>query len=91
MISQEQGDYAGAIENFLKGLKILESFPAEEKQSEKIRRTFSVTYEHIGMTQLLNGDFEKALENNRRALTIRAKLFADFPDNADYRRTVSVS
>ncbi len=57
----------------------------------KVRRSFSLAYEHLGGLYLQKADYENALENNTRALEIRRKLSSDFPDNADLRRTLSVS
>ena len=90
-ILSSRHDSRAAAEHLREQGRLLETLPAELRDSPQTRRDRSAAYENFGLALLDLGDLEGALVQVRRARAMRAELVAQHPDNADYRRILGVA
>ena len=86
-----QGDGAGALAAYRKGLGIREALAARDPANTEWQRDLSVSYEKIGDVLVAQGDGAGALAAYRKGLAIREELTARDPANTDWQRDLIVS
>ena len=79
------GDRSGAKVSYEASLAALDSMPATDRSTVRVRRGYSVAYEHLGMLLFDMAQFPAALENVHRAVELRRQLARDEPLNTDFR------
>ena len=86
-----QGDTAGALIAFRKGLAIAEALAARDPTSAERQRDLSVSHNKIGEVLVAQGDTPSALATFRKALAIREALAPRDPANTGWQRDLAVS
>ncbi len=86
-----EGDRAGALSRYQRGLEIVERLSAADPASADLARNVSVSLNKIGDVLRSEGDRAGALSRYQRGLEIRERLSAADPASADLARDVSVS
>jgi serine/threonine protein kinase/tetratricopeptide (TPR) repeat protein len=76
---------AGSVENVKGGVAILESLSAENPDNERARREVGFGYHELGNTFAEAGDYQAALESQRKAFAIRQEIATEDPKNAQAR------
>ncbi len=85
-----QGDLAGALTSFRKGLKIAERLSASDPGNVGWRRDLSVSFDRIGDVQVAQGDLTGALANYRAGLTIAQALADAIPQRRLAARSLGI-
>ncbi len=86
-----QGDGAGALAAYRRGLAIAETLAARDPANTQWQRDLSVSHERIGDVLVAQGDGAGALAAYRRGLAIAETLAARDPANTQWQRDRSVS
>ena len=86
-----QGDRAGALAAYRKGLDIVERWPTRDPANTEWQRDLSVSHDKIGDVLVAQGDRAGALAAYRESLNIREALAARDPANTEWQRDLSVS
>ena len=86
-----QGDGAGALAAFRRGLEIAEDLAARDPANTEWQRDLSVSHNKIGEVLVVQGDGAGALAAFRRGLEIAEELVACDPANTGWQRDLSVS
>jgi tetratricopeptide (TPR) repeat protein len=86
-----QGDLAGALASFRKGLEIRERLARQDPSNAGWQRDLSISHNKLGDVQLAQGDLAGALASFRKDLEITERLARQDPSNAQWQRDLSVS
>lgn len=87
----ETGDPRASADLHRHDLDRLMWAPAADRASPDVRRAISVAHHHLAAALVQLGDLPGALEHYRRALSLRTRLAAEFPQNTDYRGLVGAA
>jgi tetratricopeptide (TPR) repeat protein len=83
------GDRAGAMESYLKALRIREALVAGVPGDVKTRRDLAVSYQKIGNQLLDTSEANRGLDYLRKSLAIYSDLTAEQPTNPASRRELA--
>jgi tetratricopeptide (TPR) repeat protein/predicted Ser/Thr protein kinase len=87
--SASLGDRAGAMESYLKALRIREALVAAVPGDVKNRRDLAVSYQKIGNQLLETSEANRGLDYLRKSLAIYSDLTAEQPTNPESRRELA--
>jgi non-specific serine/threonine protein kinase/serine/threonine-protein kinase len=84
------GDRAGAMDSYLKGLRIREALALTNPKDMQNRRELAESHRRIGWQLLDTTEGSKGLEHLRKAVDLDHELTAEHPENGDLRNQLSV-
>ncbi len=90
-ILQGVGDRPAAALAYRASLAALDSMPATDREGVRVRRGYSVAYEHLGLLLFEMARFPEAVENVHRSVEVRRALVRDDPLNTDYRYITGIA
>ncbi|MCC7052159.1 MAG: serine/threonine protein kinase [Gemmatimonadaceae bacterium] len=85
------GETVAARAEYDAALASLDSISPAERGSVSVRRSYSVTLQHLGELLADQGNLTAALATSQRALALRRALAAEEPLNAELQRALSVA
>jgi tetratricopeptide (TPR) repeat protein len=86
-----QGDGAGALASYRKGLAIRETLAKRDPENTEWQRDLSVSHNKIGDVLVAQGDGAGALASYRKGLAIGETLAKRDPENTEWQRDLIVS
>jgi hypothetical protein len=86
-----QGDGAGALASYRKGLAIGETLAKRDPENTQWQRDLSVSHDRIGDVLVAQGDGAGALASYRKGLAIGETLAKRDPENTEWQRDLIVS
>ncbi|MCA3425106.1 MAG: tetratricopeptide repeat protein, partial [Roseomonas sp.] len=89
-VVQAQGDLAGALAAYQRGLCIAEGLATKDPSNAERQRDLSVSQNNIGNVLQAQGDLAGALVAYQRSMTIAEALATCDPSNAEWQRDLSV-
>jgi len=84
------GDRAGAMESYLKGLRIREAVAMANPKDMQNRRELAESHRRIGWQLLDTTEGTEGLDHLRKAVDLDRELTAENPENADLQYQLSV-
>jgi tetratricopeptide (TPR) repeat protein len=84
------GDRAGAMESYLKGLRIREALAMANPKDIQSRRELAESHRRIGWQLLDTTEGTEGLDHLRKAVDLDRELTAENPENADFQYQLSV-
>jgi tetratricopeptide (TPR) repeat protein len=90
-VLRAQGDLAGALDAFRKGLVIRETLSRRDAGNMEWQRDLSISHDRIGDVLSAQGDLAGALDAFRKGLAIRETLSRRDADNMEWQRDLSIS
>jgi non-specific serine/threonine protein kinase/serine/threonine-protein kinase len=89
--SASLGDRAGAMESYLKALRIREALVTANPQDIQSRRELADSNRKIGWQLLDTADASRGVKHLRKAVALYLALTADQPDNAELREALAIA
>ncbi len=85
------GDFAGAMESYVKALQIREALVAAAPGDVQNRRDLAASYHKIGAQLLETSEAARGMEYLRKELAIHEQLAADQPENLEIRHDLAAA
>ena len=85
------GDLAGAIDSYMKALKIREALVSASPEDVQTRRDLAGSYLKIGGQLLETSESDRGIEYLRKGLALQVQLAADQPENPEIRFTLAAT
>jgi non-specific serine/threonine protein kinase/serine/threonine-protein kinase len=85
------GDMAGAIDSYLKALKIREALVAASPRDVQNRRDLAGSYVKIGRQLLETSEIDRGIEYLRKGLAVQVQLAGEQPDNPETSSTLAAT
>ena len=83
------GDFAGAMDSYVKALRIREALVAAAPGDTQNRRDLAASYRKIGMQMLDSSEAARGMEYLRKGLAIYEQLVSNQPENLEIRQDLA--
>ena len=87
--SASLGDKAGAMDSYLKALRIRETLVAANPHDAELRGELAKTFKRIGWQLRGTSETSRGLEHLRRAVTLYDELAVEKPETAEFREELA--
>ena len=85
------GDFAGAMDSYVKALQIREALVAAAPGDVQNRRDLAASYHKIGAQLLETSEAARGMEYLRKELAVHEQLAADQPENLEIRQDLAAA
>lgn len=85
------GDSGGALDSYLKGLRIREVLMAASPGDAHVRRDLAASYSKVGMQLIETSEAARGLEYLRKGLAVQQQLVVDQPGNLEIRQELAAT